>query len=107
VTPARYFVEPATPHRPARYCILDGSAVVHTQMSCPDGVEVPRPAHVRWATQPWSAGPAAAGPGTRPFRIKPGQPAGYDGTTEELAAKRQRAQRAGRRRVRTPAREAT
>jgi hypothetical protein len=43
-----YFVEPASSLHATRYHILEGRTVVKTQSSRPDGVEVPKPAGVRW-----------------------------------------------------------
>lgn len=48
----RYFVEPATPLHPARYCLLQGRQIVRVQASRPDGIEIPRPADAVFALPP-------------------------------------------------------
>lgn len=58
-TPQRYFVTAAGaghPHR--RYALLaaDGRTVIGLQISRPDGLEVPRPADLRWCTRPFIGG---------------------------------------------------
>ena len=61
----RYFMRPIMGSLYRRYFILDGNVVASTQISCPDGVRIDEPLHVRFRhLQP-----------AKPARLEPRTPA--------------------------------
>lgn len=80
MTPRRFYSIPTPGVAGRTYYVLgaDGRTVVEKLASCPDGIEVPRPADVRFSLAPWSPSPgdrsqnakkrtATYGPDSPPF----------------------------------------